>query len=70
LQDRVEAPEPVRLAGVRVQVRPVDGLRFAARLTAALKPPKAVIVTLEVPEAPAFIVTLTGFATIVKSWTV
>jgi len=39
LQDRLEVPDPVTLAGVRVHVRPVAGLMLEAKLTTALKPP-------------------------------
>ncbi len=34
LQDNVEVPEPLMLVGVRVQVKPVDGLMVKVRLTA------------------------------------
>jgi hypothetical protein len=66
----VEAPDPVTLVGVRVQVKPVAGLTVEVRLTNPLKPCWAVIVIVEVPEAFAETVTLVGLAVIVKSWTV
>jgi len=58
------------LVGVRVQVRPVAGDTVAVKLTTPLKPCNAVTVIVEVPEAPARIVTLDGLAAIVKSCTV
>jgi hypothetical protein len=69
-QDSVEVPEPVMLVGVRVHVRPVVGDTVAVRLTTPLKPCNAVTVMVEVPDAPARIVTLVGLAAIVKSCTV
>jgi hypothetical protein len=63
----VEVPEPVTLVGVRVHVRPVAGETVAARPTTPLKPWRAVTVIVEVPAAPAFIVTVAGLAAIVKS---
>jgi hypothetical protein len=67
VHDRVEVPDPVTLVGVRVHVRPVAGDTVAARLTVPLKPFRAVTVTVEVPEAPARIVTVVGLAAIAKS---
>ena len=67
MQDKVDVPDPVTLVGVRVHVRPVAGDMVAARLTVPLKPLRAVTVTVEVPEAPARIVTVVGLAAIVKS---
>ena len=58
------------LVGVRVQVKPVAGETVAVRETIPLNPLRAVTVTVEVPEAPARIVTVVGLAAIVKSWTV
>jgi hypothetical protein len=71
-QDRVEVPEVPRvtLVGVRVQVRPVEGDTAAVRATVPVKPWTAVTVIVEVPEAPARIVTLVGLAATVKSLTV
>ena len=67
LQERVEAPKPVTLAGVRVQVKPVAGLMLEVRLTIPANPSRAVTVIVEVPEVPARTVALVGPATIVKS---
>jgi hypothetical protein len=63
-------PDPVTLVGVRVQVSPVGGLTDEVSPTRPLKPCWAVIVVVDVPLAPARIVTLPGLAAIVKSWTV
>ena len=70
LHDSVLVPEPVTLVGVRVQVKPVAGETAAVRLTIPLKPCRPVTVIVDVPEAPARIVTVVGLAAIVKSWTV
>ena len=67
LQESVEVPDPVTLVGVKVQVRPVVGLMLEAKLTAPVNPSSAVTVMVEVPEAPARSVALTGLAAIVKS---
>jgi hypothetical protein len=48
-------------------VRPVAGTTVAVRLTTPLNPWRAVTVIVEVPLAPARIVTLVGLAAIVKS---
>jgi len=69
VQDSVELPEPVTLAGVRVQVMPVDGLGVAVRLTTPVKPLTAVMVIVEVPAWPTLTDTLVGLAAIVKSGT-
>jgi hypothetical protein len=66
----VLVPEPVTLVGVRVQVRPVAGETVAASDTTPLNPWRPVTVIVEVPEAPARIVTVVGLAAIVKSCTV
>ena len=63
-------PDPVMLAGVSVQVRPVAGDTVDTRLTVPLKPCRAVTVIVDVPAVPATTVTLVGLAAIVKSWTV
>jgi hypothetical protein len=63
----VEVPEPVTLVGLRVAVRPEDGL--AVRVTVPLNPLTAAIVIVDVPVAPALIVILVGLAAMVKSWT-
>lgn len=67
MHDRMEVPEPVTLVGVRVQARPVLGDIVAVRSTTPPKPCRAVIVTVEVPEAPARTVPVVGLAAIVKS---
>lgn len=70
VHERVDAPEPVTLVGVKVHVRPDDGDTVAARLTTPEKPLTAVIVIVEVPATPTVVVTVVGLAAIVKSWTV
>jgi hypothetical protein len=50
-----------------VHVKPVAGDTVAVKLTTPLKPWSAVTVIVEVPLAPARIVTLVGLAAIVKS---
>ena len=65
----MEVPDPVTLVGVSVHVIPVAGLMLGARLTAPLKLWSPVTVMVEVPEVPAFTVTVVGLAAIVKSWT-
>ncbi len=66
---RVEVPEPPTIeAGLRIAVRPSDGL--AVRATVPVKPLRAVTVMVEVVVEPAFIVRLVGLALIVKSWNV
>jgi len=64
VHDRVELPEPVTLVGDTVH-----DVLLVVRLTTPAKPFTAVIVIVEVPEEPAFTVTLVGDAVIVKSWT-
>ena len=71
MQDRADVPDPVTLVGVRVQVRPVEGLMLAVRPTTPLNPFRAVIEMVVVPETPAFSVTPpVGLAAMAKSWTV
>jgi len=60
-------PEPVTLVGVRVQVRPADGLMLEVSVMTPPKPWRAIIVTVEVPAVPAFRVTAVGLVAIVKS---
>lgn len=67
IQESVEVPEPARLVGVKVQLKPVDGEMLEARLTTPANPLSAVTVIVEVPEAPARTVALAGLAPIVKS---
>ena len=62
-------PEPVTLAGLRLQARPA-GETVEARLTTPAKPLTGAIVMVDVPVAPALMVTLVRLAEIVKSWTV
>jgi len=69
VQDRVEVPEPVTLAGVSVHVRPVAGETAAVRLTTPANPLTAVTVIVEVPAVPTVVVTVVGLAAIAKSWT-
>ena len=65
----MEVPDPVMLVGASVHVIPAAGLMLDARLTAPLKLWSPVTVMVEVPEAPAFTITVVGLAAIVKSWT-
>jgi len=64
VHERVELPAPVTLVGDTVH-----DVLLVARLTTPAKPFTAEIVIVEVPEEPAFTVTLVGDAVIVKSWT-
>jgi hypothetical protein len=70
LHESVEVPEPVKLVGVRAQVKPVAGLMLEVKLTMLANPSSAVTVIVEGPDAPARTVALVGLAVIVKSWTV
>jgi hypothetical protein len=65
VHDSVELPDPVTLVGVNVH-----DVLLEARLTVPVNPCNAVIVTVLVPAAFAFTVTLVGLALIVKSRTV
>jgi hypothetical protein len=60
----VEVPEipRVMLVGERLQVRPLLGETEAVRLTVPVKPLWAVTVIIEVPVAPARVVTAVGLA--------
>jgi hypothetical protein len=58
----------VRLAGVRLQVKPVEGLTLEVRPTVPLNPWMAVSVIVAVPAVPEMIVTLVGAAATAKSW--
>lgn len=69
VQDRVEVPEPVTLAGVSVHDRPVAGETAAVRLTTPANPLTAVTVIVEVAAVPTVVVTEVGLAATVKSWT-
>ena len=64
----MEEPEPARLAGVRLQVKPVDGLMLELRPTTPLNPWMEFIVIVAVPAVPKMIVTLVGAAVTEKSW--
>jgi hypothetical protein len=71
VQDRVEVPLVVvalsaTLVGDSVQVRPVEGETEEVRLTVPVNPPCPVIVIVEVPAAPALMVTEVGLADSVK----
>jgi len=55
------------LVGVSEQVSPVDGDSACASVTVPVKPWRGVTVIVEVPEAPARMVTLVGLAVTVKS---
>jgi len=63
VHERVELPDPVTLVGDSVQ----DAVVLVARLTTPAKPLSADIVTVEVPAAFTFTLTLAGLAAIVKS---
>lgn len=68
----MEVPEAPRvtLVGLREQARPVAGETVDVRLTVPVKPFTPVTVMVEVPVAPALIVTDVGLAANVKSRTV
>ena len=63
-------PDPVRLVGVRVHVRPVAGEMEVVRATTPPNPLRPVIVMVEDPATFAVTVMLAGLAVSVKSWTV
>jgi len=67
LHERLEVPDPVTLVGESVHVKPVEGVTVSPSETTPLKPACAVIVTVEVPVAPARLVTAVGLAASVKS---
>ena len=54
------------MAGLKLQVIPVDGVAPEVRLTVPEKPSKLVIVIVEVPVAPGAIITLVGSAVSIK----
>jgi hypothetical protein len=69
VHDSVEVPEPpVTLVGDKVQERFVE-LVVTVRATVPVKPFSGAMVIVEVPAAPAFVVTLVGPVVIVKSCT-
>jgi len=57
----------VTLVGDSAQVIPVEGVTLEVSATLPVNPWSAVIVTIEVPEAPASAVTVVGLAETVKS---
>lgn len=59
--DRVEVPVPVIEVGLKPTVT-VDGWPLAVKLTAVLKPPVTVLVTVDVPELPCTTETAVGEA--------
>jgi len=65
--ESIEAPEPLTLVGVRVQVMPVAGDIVVERLTAPANPLTAAILIVDVPACPTLTATLVGLAEIVKS---
>ena len=64
---RVLLPDIVMLVGLRVAVRPVDGLTVAVRLTVPLNPLTGVTLIVDVPDELVETVRLVGLAVIVKS---
>lgn len=67
LQDNVELPAPVTLAGLRVHVRPVVGDIVSPTLTTPLNPLRPAMLMVELLVPPTFRVLLVGFALIEKS---
>jgi len=65
VQERVALPEPVTLVGLAAHA-----VLLVANPTTPAKPFCAETVTVEVPELPAFTVTVVGVTPIVKSWIV
>jgi len=57
------------LAGTRVHVRPPAGETLVARDIVPVKPLRPVMVIVEVPVAPARIISFVRLAATVKSWT-
>ena len=70
LQLRVDVPEPVRLVGVKVHVRPVAGDMLEVSDTTPVNPFTAVTVMVDDPELPDAKLMLVGLAAIVKSRTI
>jgi hypothetical protein len=62
VQERVALPEPVTLVGLATHA-----VLLVANPTTPAKPFCAATVTVEVPEFPAFTVTIVGLTVIVKS---
>jgi len=69
-QDRVEAPELVRLVGLGLQVKPVEGDTVDDKSTVPEKPFWNVTVMVEVPVPLTATDKLVGLAARVKSWIV
>lgn len=65
VQDNVEPPDPVTLAGETLH----DAVVFVTRLTTPAKPFRPVTVMLDVPAELTLTLTLVGVAAIVKSCT-
>ena len=65
VHERVALPEPVTFVGLGVHA-----VLLVANATIPAKPFSGVTVTVEVPELPAFALTVAGLTVIVKSWTV
>ena len=70
VHDSVEVPEPVTLVGASEHVNPALGVIVVVRLTIPAKPCREVMLDVEVPAAPEFVVTSVGLARRVKSRTV
>ena len=64
---RVLLPDIVMLAGLRVAVRPVDGLTVAVRLTVPVNPLTGVTLIVDAPDELVESVILVGLADMVKS---
>jgi hypothetical protein len=60
----------VTLEGERVQLRPVLGEMPVVSVTVPVNPWILVTKTVEIPDAPAFTMTLAGLVATEKSWTV
>ena len=69
MHDRVELPEfpNVTLVGDSVHAIPVDGERLLVSETVPVNPRVAVTITVEVPLAPAFTMTLDELTSSAKS---
>jgi hypothetical protein len=65
LHESVALPEPVTLVGLAAHA-----VLLVAKPTMPVKPFSGVTVTVDVPELPAFTVTVVGMTVIEKSWTV
>ena len=65
MQESLELPEPVTMAGEAVQA-----VLFVVRLITPAKPFRTFIEIVELPVDPANTLIVAGLAEIVKSWTV